>query len=302
MPAAQVVARAMTSRTVRFNWQQVLFGLGEMVISLPEGSKVYGVPRAGQILAGLLASRGMVPTEDPDEADAIVDDIIDSGRTLSNWVERYPSKPFLALVDKRDMIGSDPRPYIVFPWEYPDQHVKDGQQAVVRLLEALGEDPNREGLRDTPRRVFKAYQELTEGIDLDAGEILSTVFDEKHDQMIVVRNVGFWSLCEHHLLPFSGDATVAYVPRGKVVGLSKIARLVRCFAARLQIQERMTEQIAEELQRHLDPLGVGVVIRANHTCMAMRGIRATGEMLTSALRGVFMQPEVRAEFLGLAGR
>lgn len=173
------------------------------------------------------------------------------------------------------------------------------EDAVRILLEHVGEDPSRDGLRDTPGRVVKAWGEMTCGYRDDPAEILSTTFDVDCDEMIVVRDLTFASLCEHHVLPFVGIASICYIP-GKVVGLSKLARLLDCFARRLQVQERLTSDIADAIEAHLDPVGVGVIIRAHHSCMAIRGVRKPGEMITSTMRGALRdKPEARAEFLAL---
>lgn len=157
-------------------------------------------------------------------------------------------------------------------------------------------------LLSTPHRWCKAIDELTKGYGEDPADILSVVFDETADEMVVLRDVPFVSLCEHHLFPFTGSATVAYLPQRNVVGLSKLARLVDIYARRLQIQERMTKEIAHALQEHLEPLGAGVVVRARHSCMECRGVKKTGAtMVTSSLLGKFREdPTVRAEFLALA--
>src|SRR5262245_15437847 len=172
------------------------------------------------------------------------------------------------------------------------------EDAVVTLLRWVGEDPERDGLRDTPARVAKAWREMTSGYDDDPAEILSRTFDESSDEMIILRGISFYSTCEHHLLPFYGTATVGYLP-GKVVGISKLARLVECFARRLQIQERMTRQIAEAVQTHLEARGVGVVLRAHHLCMGCRGVRQEEtEMVTSSMLGTLrIDPASRSEFL-----
>lgn len=174
--------------------------------------------------------------------------------------------------------------------------------AVRCLLKAVGEDPWRDGLLDTPRRVVKALREFTEGYTQDPREILSRTFDVKHDEMIVLKGVRFQALCEHHLLPFTGIAHVGYIPKERIVGLSKLARLVQCFARRLQVQERMTTQIVDAIMQHLDPQGAGVVIEAFHSCMAYRGAQQpSAKTHTSALRGAFLQKEAtRAEFFRLA--
>jgi GTP cyclohydrolase IA len=180
--------------------------------------------------------------------------------------------------------------------------VSDPERAVVTLLTALGEDPARDGLVDTPARVVRALGEMTAGYRVDVAQLLAVTFDEHHDELIVVRRVPFNSLCEHHLLPFTGVATVGYVPRAGIVGLSKLARLVDVYARRLQVQERMTDQIADALVTHLDPLAVGVVVEAVHSCMAMRGVERTAPMVTSCLRGLLRErPDLRAEFLSFAG-
>lgn len=172
------------------------------------------------------------------------------------------------------------------------------EESIKTILEFIGEDPSREGLKKTPYRVAKSYLELTEGYQEDPSEILSTTFSQACDEMIVVRDIKFWSLCEHHLLPFHGTAVVGYLPKDRIVGLSKIGRVVHCFSRRLQVQENLTSQIANSIMEHLQPHGVGVIIKANHQCMAMRGVRTPAEMVTSCLLGAFRDPATRAEFLG----
>jgi len=172
-----------------------------------------------------------------------------------------------------------------------------GEDAVRSLLTLIGEDPDREGLVRTPHRVVKALRELTAGYQDDPKEILSTVFTQAVDEMIVVKDIEFWSLCEHHMLPFHGVATIGYLPGKKIVGLSKISRLVHCFARRLQVQERMTEEIAHSMMEYLKPAGVGVILKARHSCMNMRGVKTPGVMITSCLLGNFKDPTTRAEFL-----
>lgn len=180
-----------------------------------------------------------------------------------------------------------------------NEKIKQAEEAVKTLLNFIGEDPKREGLKKTPHRVAKAFMELTSGYALDPNEILSTTFSEKCNEMVVVRNIPFWSLCEHHMLPFHGTATVGYLPRERIVGLSKIGRLVHCYARRLQVQERLTEEIANSLMTALNPHGVGVIVKATHTCMEMRGVKTPAEMMTSCLLGQFREPATRAEFLSL---
>ena len=174
---------------------------------------------------------------------------------------------------------------------------------VRRELELLGEDPGREGLLRTPERVAKALAWLTQGYGSSAEDVVGTgVFSDDHDNMIMVRDIELYSMCEHHMLPFFGKAHVAYIPNGKIVGLSKIPRIVDVYARRLQVQERLTEQIAEGLCRVLNPTGVGVVIEAYHLCMMMRGVqKQNSKTITSALTGAFREdPKTRDEFLRLA--
>ncbi len=174
------------------------------------------------------------------------------------------------------------------------------QQAVYQMLKAFGEDPERQGLRRTPERVSRMYSELLAGYFVDPQELVNdAVFDVTYDEMVLVRDIEFYSLCEHHLLPFLGRAHVAYLPRGKVLGLSKIPRLVDMFARRLQVQERMTRQIAEFLDELLHPIGVAVVIEGLHLCTAMRGVKKhDARMTTSAMLGYFRKNiATRQEFL-----
>ena len=166
------------------------------------------------------------------------------------------------------------------------------ERAVREILEAIGEDPEREGLIDTPARVARMYEEIFEGMRIDPSEYLQTQFETDHDEMVMVRDIAMYSACEHHLLPWIGKAHVAYIPSddGRVTGLSKLARLVDAYAKRPQVQERLTSQIADELDRSLQPKGVMVVIEAEHLCMTMRGIRKPGaSTVTSAVRGLFRQ-------------
>ncbi|MBI2805604.1 MAG: GTP cyclohydrolase I FolE [Planctomycetes bacterium] len=173
--------------------------------------------------------------------------------------------------------------------------------AVREILLSIGEDPDREGLSETPERVARMYQEMFAGLRTDATVVLRKTFTEKYDEMVLVKNIGFESMCEHHLLPFFGKAHVAYLPNGKIVGLSKLARVVEILSRRPQVQERMTEELADLVMRELDARGVGVVIEASHTCMSIRGIRkADSKCTTSAMRGVFQtHPATRSEFMAL---
>ena len=177
------------------------------------------------------------------------------------------------------------------------------ESAVHSIIKAIGEDPEREGLRDTPQRIADMYTELFAGLDMDAKAELTVGFQVGHREMVILRDIPFYSMCEHHLLPFYGVVHVGYIPNeeGKVVGVSKLARVVEIFAKRLQLQERMTSQIADAILEALQPDGVAVVIQAEHLCMTMRGIKKPGcNVITSATRGLFRsRAATRAEFLSL---
>jgi GTP cyclohydrolase I len=187
----------------------------------------------------------------------------------------------------------------------PDARTSPLEAAVRTLLAEIGEDPDRDGLRGTPGRVRRTLEQLTAGYRTDPDTLLQgAAFDVDYDEMVVVRDIELYSLCEHHLIPFFGRAHVGYLPRGTVIGLSKIPRVVDLFAHRLQIQERMTQQIADFLMTRLEPKGVGVVLETTHLCIAMRGVRRPGAtMVTSAMLGTFRSdPKTRAEFLTFIGR
>lgn len=187
----------------------------------------------------------------------------------------------------------------------PPRAAVDAPALIEALLRHLGEDPTRPGLARTPERVARSLEFLTSGYDEDVQAVLNgAVFEEQYSEMVLVRDIELYSLCEHHLLPFVGRAHIAYVPDGRVVGLSKLPRLVDVFARRLQVQERLTTEIAEALDELLDPLGVGVVVEASHLCMMMRGVqRQNSRTVTSSMRGVFLSdPRTRSEFLDLISR
>ena len=259
---------------------------------------VYGIPQGGAPVACLVASSLGLPVVDvPTDRTLVVDDLVDSGATLTRYADhhtdalyRKPSSPPTLASKARTVEG-----WVHLPWE------RDGSptDAVVRLIEWIGEDPHREGLLDTPKRVTKAWRELTEGYHLQAADVLSTTFTEPCDEMIVLSGIEFASTCEHHMLPFTGTATVGYIPDGKVVGLSKLARLVDMYARRLQIQERLTNQIAEALQDHTNARGVGVVVSAHHTCMSLRGMRKGNTTMTTTrlIGAMYDDARARSEFL-----
>lgn len=327
---------------LRVNWDTVIGWTRDLMERTPVPAiGVYGVQRGGIPVAQYLSQWWGVPmlsAEDLEKArfagpDSIrgilvVDDIIDQGATR----ERFAEFQFAALVAKleipSELLGKDirdpsqyslskyrahaaciatPDTWVVFPWE--EQEQAGPEENVRRILQFIGEDPTRPGLVDTPARVCRSLLEMTQGYAQDPAEILRTQFDCDEDQMVLVRDIAFTSMCEHHMLPFTGYATVGYIPGihidngegiRKIVGLSKIPRLVECFARRLQIQERMTGQIANALVEYLSPMGVGVIVSAQHSCMSCRGVnKSEARMVTTALRGAMLESaQARAEFLG----
>lgn len=268
--------------------------------------QVYGIPSGGAPVALIVSQALTIPIcdkpGDPDRGPVtlVVDDLVDTGSTMRPYTDHPHDACFRKPWTPQDLAphAIETDEWLVFPWE----HSGAPEDAVTRILQYIGVDPTSEGLRDTPKRVTKAFREMTTGYQDDPEKILSTVFEEKYDQMVVLSDIEFVSLCEHHLLPFRGTATVGYIPDGKVVGLSKLARLVDCYARRLQVQERMTEQIAQALIEHLNPVGVGVYVTAHHSCMGNRGVRKhEGRMSTQALHGAMMNDgNARAEFMRLA--
>lgn len=274
-------------------------------LSLPNDSRVYGVPRGGACLTQYLSelTGNYVVTAFPETADLILDDIIDSGATKARFAADdgvVMGIPFYAIVDKISRKADRELGWIQFPWETETSP----EDAVTRLLEYIGEDTSRAGLKGTPERVCRAMQEMTSGYEQDPDDILSKVFPSDHDELIISTGIRFTSMCEHHMLPFSGVASVGYIPKkGKVVGISKLARVVECFAKRLQLQERMTAQVAEAVETALAPVGVGVIVKAHHSCMGCRGVKQPdAEMVTSCMFGALRtKPEARSEFLRLSG-
>ncbi len=267
----------------------------------PGAIRIYPIPRGGIPVAYLIlkyVKEAGVVVSSPEEANVFVDDLIDSGATFERYADSYPETPFITLYDKR----LDEKPeWLVFPWETSDTGQLD-EDIPLRLLQFIGEDVNRGGLQETPQRFLGAWKQWTCGYHCRPEDVLKTFEDgsARYDEMVLVKDIPVYSHCEHHLAPFFGIAHVAYIPDKRIIGLSKIPRLVDIFARRLQVQERLTTDISHSLRDSLKPLGVGVVLRCRHLCMESRGIERPGtETVTSSLLGVFMQPEVRQEFMGL---
>jgi GTP cyclohydrolase I len=272
--------------------------------------RIWGIPRGGCAVAyavqAALAMQSVVSyvVNGPSAANVIVDDLIDSGATLKRAMHDYPHiRIFSTLYDKQ--IGDKDLGWLVFPWE--DQEGKDtsANDIVIRMLQRIGEDPEREGLRDTPQRVVKAWNEWFSGYRQDPEEVLKAFVDGAENysgqEMVIVKNIPVYSMCEHHMAPFFGTVAIGYIPNGKIVGLSKLSRLTDIFARRLQVQERLTNQIADALCTVLNPIGAAVLIQCRHMCMESRGVRTTNSStVTSAMRGALMdKPAARAEFLEL---
>lgn len=295
-----------------------------------EEVRIYGVPRGGVyialILQGIIRSFGYSRVVVEEKLNRhfpvhfVVDDLIDSGVTMervSKEIESISSLwpdpvSFIVPIDKRS--ENCPKKFreswISFPWDRQGigQDTEDTvQDNVRRILQFIGEAPDREGLKDTPRRVIKALKEMTSGqnyTDQMWSELCTTFSAEQYDEVIVVRDIPFSSLCEHHLMPFSGTADIGYLPGKKIIGLSKIPRILEILSKRLQVQERLTSQVTETLNRFIAPRGAGCIIRATHSCMSCRGVEKVGaSMTTSSLTGLFRDNStVRQEFLVLAVR
>lgn len=266
-------------------------------------SLIYGIPRGGVSAALAVAGiTGAKLVDGADFADLILDDIYDSGATYERYRVNYPHARFGWLFDKREPEYAGR--WLVMPWEVEEAgHDESATDAVRRLLQYVGEDPAREGLKETPRRVLEAlHGEWCSGYGVDPAEVLKTFEDGAVDEMVVIKDIPVYSLCEHHMAPMWGRAVVGYVPNGRIVGLSKVVRLVNIFAKRLQVQERLTSQIAEALMEPpLSARGAGVILECRHMCMESRGVRVAGSVTsTSALRGVlFDDARARSEFLAL---
>lgn len=290
------------------SWNEFEIQISSLITQL-EGKKiefdsVHGVPRGGVAIAVALSHYFKVPiVNDVRKGTLIVDDIADSGKTLARFPDNKKAVLFFKDHCKTpvDIFVDKATAWIEFPWEAGEMPAED---AVVRMIEAIGDDPTREGLLQTPKRVVKSWKELFSGYSKNAADILSVTFEDgvkDCDELVICSDIEFYSTCEHHMLPIIGKMHIGYIPDKKVVGLSKLARLGDMFARRLQIQEKMTKQIADALMEHLKPKGVAVVITAKHFCMCARGVNKQNSwMTTSSMQGVLREkPEARAEFLRL---
>lgn len=288
-------------------WAQCYCLANEMAKRVPEKLKksqmayIYGIPRGGIPVALLLVQtlkyhdiQGVL-VECPQAANIIVDDLIDSGKTIEGYSKRFPTKKFDVLVTdkKKDE-------WIIFPWEAGTEDAGP-EQNIVRLLEFIGEDPKREGLVETPKRILRSYERLFGGYKKNPEDLMKTFTEGACDEMVILKDIKMFSTCEHHMLPFSGVAHVAYIPNGKVIGVSKIARLVDMYSRRMQIQERIGMQVVDCIMKYLEAKGAACIIEAQHFCMTSRGVEnQTAKMVTSALRGAFKDnPSTRQELFSM---
>ena len=276
----------------RYTWKEIET-VCEKEWSFKKGLKVWGVPRGGIHIAQILNKLGIAEiVEDVNDADVIVDDLIDSGATSKKYLDKVFWTPIV-----KDHTNPE---WIEFPWEQPKD--LDNEDIITRYIEAIGDNPKREGVLETPKRVVKSWKELYSGYSDNAKQHLSKCFSSDSKEMVICKDIEFYSMCEHHMIPFVGRAHIGYIPNGKVVGLSKLARTVDVFARRLQIQEQLTEQIANAMVEHIPEIqGCAVVMESKHFCMCSRGVgKQNSSMITSSLRGIFKKDgEVRKEFLSL---
>jgi GTP cyclohydrolase I len=301
------------SEIIRVTWEDV-YAAADRIAETWAGAKlryVYGIPNGGFVPAVLVGERLGLPmmeeTAFPNvsrERVLVVDDLVDSGKTLDCF--HGPEAPCDALFRKpHSPHYLAPRAiswdgWLEFPWERGRRELP-AEDAVKRILQAIDPLPEREGLTDTPRRVVKSWEELFCGYRTEIAPLFRTFESDGYDELVLLRDIELYSTCEHHLLPFYGKAHVAYIPKGRVIGISKLARLVEAFARRLQIQERIGEQVTVELMTQLNAAGAACVIEARHLCMCARGVgKQNSVMVTSSLKGVFRDdPRARAELMGL---
>ena len=255
-----------------------------------KGKKIWGIPRGGAIVAGMARLYGAIVVADPREADVAVDDIIDSGITARSVYETHGLNTVALINKERDRIDS----WVHFPWEESSE--QDIASSVTRIIEYLGDNPRRNGLLETPQRVVKSWNTLFSGYQYNPKNDLKW-FEDDTDEMVICQGISFFSTCEHHMLPFFGTVAIGYIPNGRVIGVSKLARLVIGYSRRLQIQEQLTRQIGEALTPHV--LGVGVHVVGQHLCMMSRGVeQQASTMITNYLTGRFRESDAaRAEFL-----
>ena len=279
-------------RRLDYNWGEECF--------------VYGIPRGGihaalaiqPKLNNTIHKTTFKLTTNKSRADLFIDDIIDTGQTKQNYMAYH--RPFFALIDYQDRHKDQKGTWIVFPWEQMTEE-SGPEENITRIIEYIGEDPNREGLKETPKRVVKSYDKLFGGYEQNPRDVLKVFEDGSCDELVLLKNIEFYSTCEHHMLPFYGKAHIAYIPKDKVIGISKLARILEIYSRRLQIQERIGEQVTTALMNELKPLGAACILEAQHFCMTSRGVEKQNSiMITSSLRGVFRGTiEARNELMSM---
>ena len=308
---------------IKYTWDEVYNDareLAEHIMKDYDGDTkilIYGIPRGGWLAAMAVSThypQVLHLTANPQEADWIIDDIMDSGTTIERYNDEYSGKKLAVIVRHlKHSEGSNAevasiRPvddWVEFPWE-AENLVQNAAETIEdnvrRILQAIGEDPKRDGLVDTPARVARMYKEVFAGYGDDYKKYLARTFpSDGADGIVMVNNITFFSYCEHHMVPFYGTCHIAYIPKDKIVGISKLARVVRVFARRLQVQEKLTENIANAINDELDCAGVAVWMKAKHMCMSMRGIEnTTAETVTIQTKGMFRtQAEMEVKFLNM---
>lgn len=274
---------------------------------------LHGIPRGGVIVAAALSQLLNLPLislfeenrkRNLDKQILIIDDLVDSGTTRAKWI----GWDFACLHKKKRIsipinyfVKEIANEWIQYFWESNELPAED---AAIRLIQMIGEDVGRDGLKETPKRFIKSWQYLFSGYKVNPESVIKCFEGEGYNQIVLLRDIEMYSTCEHHILPFIGKAHIAYIPDKKVIGISKLARLLEIFSRRLQIQERICEQVTEAIMSHLQPLGAACVIEAEHLCMRMRGIQKQNSvMVTSSLKGVFLENlATREEFLRLIGK
>lgn len=291
---------SMKKNKVYITWEQIF---ERLVLIDKIHNAVYGVPKGGMIAAGFLTEATKVTS--PERANIILDDLIDSGKTAEYYKTKFPTKSFYTLFDKHTKDKDLRESWLVFPWEAQHPAGEDTiEDNILRQLQYIGEDVTRDGLLDTPKRVVKSWKELFSGYGKDPKDVFKKFDPDGYDEIVLLKNFEIYSMCEHHMLPFFGKAHVAYIPEakeGKIIGISKLARLTDIFARRLQIQERIGKQVVEELNKNLNPKGAACIIEASHMCMRMRGVNKQNSiMITSTVTGAFREdPSARAELMQL---
>ena len=270
---------------------------------IPKIRNIFGIPRGGYPIAitlGMMLDKPVLTDESRVLKDTlIVDDLVDSGKTISKYKDNKKAVVFVKHNKKKlvDYYADEIDEWVQFPDE-PDDEV---QEHITRVMQYIGEDTSREGLLETPKRVQKAIDEIFAGYKQNPKDLMKTFTQGTCEEMVILKNCEFYSTCEHHMFPFFGHISIGYIPNKKVIGVSKLARLADLFAKRMQIQERMTSQIADTLMKELDALGVYVVCEGVHFCMRSRGVKKQdASMITSAVRGIFKKDaKARQEFLTL---